>query len=149
MGGLNDQIHVHTACRQAFEQAGSYPWLIRHMGKGQHGLIFEKFHAINRTTKFQPLAADRSGIATSERGAWCIAPAGANHHVYAVVAGDLNSTRVEHRCTQAGEFEHFIAAHLWHQLGIRHLAWIGGEHPWHIGEDLAGIRTQGCCKGNG
>ena len=144
MGGLNDQIYVHAACRQAFEQAGSHAWLIRHVGEGQYGLILEELHAIYRTTKFQPLAADRSGIATGERGTWCIAPAGANHHVHAVVAGDLNSTRVEHRCTQAGEFEHFIAAHLWHQLGIGHLARIGGEYPWHIGINFAGIGTKGC-----
>ena len=144
MGGLNDQIHVHASCRQAFEQAGRHPWLIRHVGEGQHGLIFEEFHTINRTAKFQAIAADRSGIATGECGAWCIAPAGAHHHVHAVVAGDLNGTGVEDRGAQAGEFEHFIAAHLWHQLGIGHLARIGGEHPWHIGINLAGIGTKGC-----
>ena len=144
MGGLNDQIYVHAACRQAFEQAGSHAWLIRHVGEGQQGLILEELHAIHRTTKFQALAADRSGIAACERGAWCIAPAGAHHHVHAVVAGDLHGAGVENCGTQAGEFEHFIAAHLRHQLGIGHLARIGGEHPWHVCIDFAGIRTKGC-----
>ena len=107
-------------------------------------MIFKEFHAINRTTEFQTIAADRSGVSAGERGAWCIAPAGAHHHFYAVIAGDLNGTGVEHCCTQAGEFKHFIAAHLRHQLGIGHLAWIGGEHPWHIGINFAGICTEGC-----
>ena len=56
---------------------------------------------------------------------------------------------MQHRRSQAGEFQHLVTADLGHQLGIGHLAWIRGQHTRHIGVDLAGVGAERRGKSNG
>ena len=112
MGGLDDQIHVHVSSGEAFEQLGRHTGLIRHMGEGQHSLMLYQFGTINGSAQLKAVAADRTCAATGERGARFIAPAGANHHGDPVVAGDLHRSGVQHGRTEAGQLQHFVAAHL-------------------------------------
>ena len=119
------------------------------MGQGQHGLVGVELGAIHGLPQLQtlPAAAAARGIA-GEQGAGLIAPAGAHHQWHAVVAGDLHSARMQHGRAQAGQLEHLVAGDRVHQLGIGHLARIGGEHPGHIGVDLTGIGPKGCSQGH-
>ena len=112
------------------------------MGEGQHGLVCFQLGAVDRLAELQPLVADRPAGATGEAGAGGLAPAGAHHQGHPIVAGDLHGPRVEHGGAEAGQLEHFITADAGHQLGIGHLAGVGGEHPGHIGVDLAGVSPQ-------
>ena len=139
MGGLHDQIHIQPLLPQGLEQASRHSGPIRYVGQGHHGLPFFQFDPVHRATKLQPLAADRSGSAAGEPGARGLAPAGAHHQGHAVVAGDLHGPGVEHGGSEAGQFQHLVAAHRLHELGVGHLAGIGGEYPGHIGVDLAGV----------
>jgi len=149
VGGLNDQIHIHIAGGEGFEQAGGDAGLIGHMGEGEHGLPFHQLRTIHRTAQFQAFAADRPGTPAGEGRAGFIAPAGAHHQGDAVVAGDLHGAGVEHGGAEAGQFEHLVAADLFHQLGVGHLAWIGGEHAGHVGVDLTDIGAEGGSEGHG
>ena len=55
---------------------------------------------------------------------------------------------MQHGGPEAGQFQHLVAGHRLHQLGIGHLAGVGGEHPWHIGVDLTGVGAEGCRQGH-
>ena len=55
---------------------------------------------------------------------------------------------VQHGGAEAGQLQHLVAGHRVHQLGVGHLAGVGGEHPRHIGEDLAGVGPEGSRQGH-
>ena len=88
--------------------------------------------------------ADWASCAAGEFCASSITPTGSHHEIHPVITSDLHGAWVQHRGTKTGQLEHFIAADAVHQLGIRHLARICAQNSRHIGEDLAGIGTQGC-----
>ena len=145
MGGLNDQIHIDAGVRQGFEQTGSDARLIGDVGEGQERLAIHFLRSIHRTAQLQPAVTDRTGGAAGEPGAWRIAPARANHQVDTVIPCDLHSPWMQNRGTEAGQLQHLVATDRFHQLGIRHFAWVGAEHSRNIGVDLAGISTE--CRG--
>ena len=148
MGGLHDQIHVQSGLAEGFKQLGCDARLIGHMGEGHHGLCWFQLCPIHGLAQFQAPMADRPPLAAGQQGSRFVTPAGAHHQGDAVVAGNFHGPWVQHGGAQAGQLKHFVAAHLVHQLGIRHLAGIGGEHPGHIGENLAGLGPKGCSQGN-
>ena len=143
MGGLDDQIHVQPRLPQGFEQGCRHARSVRDVGQGDHGLALLQLRRIHGLAQFQSLAADGAALPARESGAGVLTPARADHQGHAVVAGDLHRAGMEHGGPQAGQLQHFVAAHRLHQLGIAHLARIGGEHPGDIGVDLAGIGRQG------
>ena len=145
---MHDQIDVEAGRPQGFEQVGGDPGAVGHMGQGQHRLAVLEFGPVHRPPQLQPLAADRPGGAAGEPGARAVAPAGAHPQRHAVVAGDFNGARMQHGGPQAGQLQHFVAAHRFHQLGVGHLAGIGGEHAGHIGVDLAGVGAEGGGQGH-
>ena len=56
---------------------------------------------------------------------------------------------MQHRRSEAGQFQHLVTADLRHQLGIGHLARICGQHTRNIGVDLAGVSTERRRQSNG
>ena len=147
VGGLDDQVHIHPAFGEAFEELGGHAGLIRHMRKSQHRLLFYQFGSIHRPPQFQSLASNGPGAAAGQGGSGVIAPAGAHHHGDAIVSGDLHGAGMEDGGPEAGQLEHFIAAHLRHELSIHHLARVGGEDSGYIGVDLTGVGAEGCRQG--
>ena len=148
VGGLDDQVHIHPAFGEAFKEFGGHAGLIGDMRKSQHRLPLYQFGSIHRPAQFQSLTTNGPGAAAGQGGSGVIAPAGAHHHGDAIVSGDLHGAGMEDGGPEAGQFEHFIAAHLRHELSIHHLAWVGGEDSRHIGVDLTGLGAQGCRQGH-
>ena len=114
MGGLHDEVHVQTGLAEGFKQLGGHPRLIRHMGEGHHGLGWFQLGPIHGLAQFQAPMADRPTLTTGQQGARFVAPAGSHHQGYAVVAGNFHGPGMQHGGSQAGQFEHFVAAHLVH-----------------------------------
>ena len=150
MGGLHDQIDVEPGGGEGLKQASRHARSVGHVREGQHGLVLFQFGPIHRPAQFQARVTGAAAAAIAgEQGAGGVAPAGAHHQGHAVVAGDLNGPGVQHGGPQAGQFQHLVAADRGHQLGIGHLAGVGGEHPGHIGVDLARFGPQGRGQGHG
>ena len=139
MGGLDDQINVDVCSGERFKQARGDAGLIGDVRQRQHRLRLQLLHPIHRAPQLQAALPDRSFAAAGEQGSGFITPAGAHPHGNAVVPRDLHRPGVQHRGPQARQLQHLVAAHLRHQLGIRHLARIGAEHSGNVGVDLADI----------
>ena len=144
VGGLHDQVDVQASSAEPFKQASGHPGFIGYMGQGHHGLAFQQFRPVHGLAQLQTFAANPPARLTEQARAWLVAPTGSHDQRHAVVSGDFHRPWVQNSRTQAGQLQHFIAAHLSHQLGFRHLAGIGGQHTRHVGVDLTGIGSQ-CC----
>ena len=145
MGGLHDQIHIQPGCGEGFKQLGCHTGAVGYVGQRQHSLLGVEFSAIHWLAQLQAfaIAAAAGGIA-GEKRAGLIAPARAHHQGHAVVAGNFHGPWVQHGGAEACQFQHLVAGDGVHQLGIGHLAGVGGEHTGYIGVDLTGISAEGC-----